>query len=116
MGLWENIVRRNQPNWCRKCKRELEVSGRRLFALPRVSVGRYMEHTDPEFYEENLYLVDRKEDIPPGMYACRAVQYRCPGCGKRVTVLNPFLPVREREKREGSVVFRGGELDDFLWY
>ena len=61
-------------------------------------------------------MVDKKSDIPPGMYACGAIQYRCPECGKRVTVLDPFLPVRDEEKHEGTVVFRGGELDDFLWW
>ena len=92
MGALGNFLRRNQPDWCKECK-----------------------HTDPEFYQENLYIVDQKADIPPGMYACGAIQYRCLGCGKRVTVLDPFLPVRDQEKHEGRVVFRNGELDDVLW-
>lgn len=93
----------------------MEKGDSRLFALPRVSVGRYAERTDPEFYRENLYPVEEKGDIPPGMYACRAIQYRCAQCGGRTTRLDPFLPVRDREKREGSIVFWDGELDDFLW-
>lgn len=115
MGLLSNFVRRHQPDWCRECKREMEKAGKQLFALPNVSVGHYAEQTDPEFYRESLYAVDQKADIPAGMYACSAIQYRCPECGKRVTVLDPFLPVREEEKHEGTVIFRDGELDDFLW-
>lgn len=115
MGLLNNFLRRHQPNWCRGCKREMEEAGRRLFALPSVSVGHYVEHTDPEFYEENLYIVDSKADIPPGMYACGAIQYHCAKCGRRVTVLDPFLPVRDQEKHEGDIVFWNGELDDILW-
>ncbi len=80
-----------------------------------VSVGHYTEEKDPEFYKKSLYIVDKKADIPPGMYACGAIQYHCPECGKRVTVLDPFLPVRDEEKHEGTIVFRNGELDDFLW-
>lgn len=115
MGLFDNFMNRHQPDWCRGCKRRMEEAHRQLFALPRVNVGHYVEHTDPEFYQKNLYIVDRKADIPAGMYACGAILYRCPGCGKRVTVLDPFLPVRDQEKHEGIVVFRNGELDDFLW-
>lgn len=115
MGLREKWLRRYRDDWCRDCRREMEQTCERLYAMPRVSVGHYVEHTDPEFYEENLCPVDAKSDIPPGMYACGAIQYRCPGCGKRTTVLSPFLPVREAAKRERSMVFRGGELDDFLW-
>lgn len=47
---------------------------------------------------------------------CGAIQYRCPECGKRVTVMDPFLPVRGEEKHEGNVVFQNGELDEFLWF
>ena len=115
MGLIDGWRKRRQANWCRGCKREMEEARRQLFAVPSMSVGHYVEHTDPEFYEENLYIVDRKADIPPGMYACEAVSYRCPACGGRVTVLDPFLPVRDQEKHEGKVVFRDGELDGFLW-
>lgn len=114
MGLLENFLRRNQPDWCRKCKRELERDGEQLFAIPKLSVGRYVEHTEPEFYRENLFAVEKKADIPAGMYACRAIQYRCPGCGRRVTALDMFLPVRDEEKHEGTVVFRDGELDGCL--
>ncbi len=115
MGLIGKWLRKYQDDWCRDCKREMEEARKQLFALPNVSVGHYTEHREPEFYEKNLYMVDKKADIPPGMYACGAIQYRCPECGKRVTVLDPFLPVRDEEKHEGSIVFRDGELDDFLW-
>lgn len=115
MGLLNSFLRRNQPNWCRACKLEMEENDKQLFALPCMSVGHYVEHTDPEFYRENLYQVDQKADIPAGMYACGAIEFRCSKCGKRVTVLDLFLPVRDQEKHEGSVVFRNGELDDILW-
>ena len=49
------------------------------------------------------------------MYACRAFLYRCPQCGRRVTILDLFLPVRSEEKHDGVVVFKQGELDDILW-
>ena len=115
MGLIDKWLRKYQDDWCRDCKRAMEKNRKQLFALPDQSVGHYTEHKDPEYYKESLHLVDKKADIPPGMYAYGAIQYRCPECGKRVTVLDPFLPVRDEEKHEGSIVFQHGELDDFLW-
>ena len=115
MGLFSRMLARPQDNWCRDCKREMEEARRRLLALPSQTVGHYVEHTDPGYYTEELCTVGGKSDIPPGMYACEAVQYRCPQCGRRVTVLDPFLPVREEEKHEGTLVFEDRALDDFLW-
>lgn len=115
MGLFSRMLARLQDNWCRDCKREMEEARRRLFALPNQTVGHYVEHTDPGYYMEELWTVDSKGDIPPGMYACGAIQYRCPQCGRRITVLDPFLPVRDKEKHEGALVFEDRALDDFLW-
>ena len=50
------------------------------------------------------------------MYACGAIWYRCPECGKRLTKLDLFLPVRDEEKHETPVLFENGELNEFLWY
>ena len=115
MGLIDKWLRRREADWCRDCKCAMEKLRRRLFALPNVSVGHYVEHREPDYYRKNLYPVERKADIPSGMYACGAIQYRCPQCGRRITVLDPFLPVRDEEKHEGNVVYQAGELDDFLW-
>ena len=115
MGLIDKWLRKYQDDWCRECRCEMETARKQLFALPGMSVGHYEEHKEAAYYREELHLVDKKADIPAGMYACGAIQYRCPQCGKRVTVLDPFLPVREEEKHEGTVVFANGEMDDFLW-
>ena len=116
MGLLDKLLAKFQDDWCGDCKCQMEKARKQLFALPGVSVGHYTQHQDPGFYRKNLYIVEKKADIPPGMYACGAIQYRCPECGKRVTVLDPFLPVRDEEKHEGNVMFEQGELDDFLWH
>lgn len=116
MGLLDKLLARFQDNWCGDCKCEMEKVRKRLFALPDMTVGHYVECKDPAYYKRELRAVDKKEDIPPGMYACGAIQYRCPECGKRVTVMDPFLPVRGEEKHEGNVVFQNGELDEFLWF
>lgn len=115
MGLIDRWLRKYQDDWCRDCKCVMEKVQKQLYALPSVTVGHYVERKDPQFYAKNLYTVDKKADIPSGIYACGAIQYRCPECGKRLTVLDPFLPVRNEEKHENSVVFRNGELDDILW-
>ena len=115
MGLLGKLFAKYQDDWCPDCRRTMEKTRKQLFAMPNVRVAHYVEHKDAEFYKKNLYIVNKKADIPPGMYACGAIQYRCPECGRRVTVLDPFLPVRDEEAHEGTVVFRDGELDDFLW-
>ena len=35
-----------------------------LFVLPKMSVSHYVEHKDADCDNENLYIVDRKADIP----------------------------------------------------
>ena len=115
MGLFDKLLAKYQDDWCGDCKCGMEKVRKQLFALPDMTVGHYVEHKDAGYYKRNLRMVDKKADIPSGMYACGAIQYRCPECARRVTVLDPFLPVRDEEKHEGTVVFRGGELDDFLW-
>lgn len=115
MGLFDKLFAKYQDDWCSECKCKMDKERKQLFALPGTTVGHYVEHTDPGFYQKNLYIVDKKADIPPGMYACGAILYRCQSCGRRVTVLDPFLPVRDEEKHEGTIAFKNGELDSFLW-
>lgn len=115
MGLIDKWLRKYQDDWCRDCGCAMEKQRKQLFALPNMTVGHYVERKDPAYYRKNLRMVDKKADIPSGIYACGAIRCRCPQCGKRVTVLDPFLPVRNEEKHEGNIVFSGGELDDFLW-
>lgn len=115
MGLLDKLLRKQQDDWCKDCKCAMEKTHKQLYALPGQYVGHYVERTDAAYYRRSLQMVEKKADIPPGMYACGAIRYRCPQCGKRVTVLDVFLPVRDEEKHEGNVVFYNGELDDFLW-
>ena len=115
MGLIDKWLRKYQDDWCRDCNCAMEKHRKQLFALPNMSVGHYVEHKDADYYKKHLHMVEKKADIPAGMYACGAIQYRCPECGKRVTVMDPFLPVRGEEKHEGTVLFEHGELDEFLW-
>ncbi|MBD5118717.1 MAG: hypothetical protein HDT37_06355 [Clostridiales bacterium] len=115
MGLIDKMLARFQDDWCKGCKREMEKARKQLFVLPGMTVGNYVRHEDAGYYKKHLRMVDKKADIPPGMYACGAIQYRCPECGKRLTKLELFLPVRDEEKHEIPVLFEHGELDDFLW-
>ncbi len=116
MGLLDKWLQKYQDDWCRDCNCAMEKLRKQLYALPCTMVGHYSEHKEPEFYRKNLCKVEKKADIPAGMYACGAIQYRCPECGKRITLLDPFLPVRGEEKHEGNILFEKGELDEFLWW
>ena len=116
MGLIDRWLQKYRDDWCRDCSCEMETLHRQLYAMPCMTVGHYSEHKEPEFFRKNLHKVEKKADIPVGMYACGAIQYRCPQCGRRVTLLDPFLPVRNEEKHESGILFERGELDAFLWW
>ena len=116
MGLFYKLLVRFQDNWCKDCKCEMEKVRKQLFALPDMTASRDVDHKHPGYYKRELRIVDKKADIPPGMYACGAIQYRCPECGRRLTKLDLFLPVRDEEKHETPVLFEHGELDEFLWH
>lgn len=100
-------------DWCKKCYTKMEIFDRHLYMLP-MSVGHYVSHSDAVYYINNLYKVNRKADIPVGMYACGITRYTCGKCGYKLTKLSIFLPVRDQEKHEEFVYFDNGELDSFL--
>lgn len=77
-------------------------------------VGHYVAHKDADYYKKNLVPVDKKADIPTGMYACGIIEYKCPKCCHRAVKLSIFLPVRDQEKPEDAYLFENGEMDDFL--
>lgn len=91
----------------------MDEVNRSLYMLP-MYVGNYVSHKDANYYKKNLRKVDRKKDIPPGVYACGIISYKCPKCSHRMVKLSIFLPVRDQEKYEDFIYFENGELDDFL--
>lgn len=115
MGLFRNLREKFHDDWCSECTAEMETIRRQLYALPTMTVGHYVRHEDPEYYKKHLVPVDKKAEIPTGMYACGITAYRCPQCGHRAVKLSVFLPVRDVEKAEQGLYFEHGEMDDFLW-
>lgn len=114
MGLLRKMRAAFHDDWCPQCQEEMEKRRRRLFALPQY-VGHYESHQEPDYYRRKLVPVQRKAEIPTGMYACGAEEFACPLCGYRHVRLTIFLPVRDQEKFEDAVFFKEGELDGFLW-
>lgn len=113
MGLLQNLRARFCDDYCDRCKTKAPVAGQRLFALP-MTVGNYCSHKDASYYLRNLHPVSGKADIPAGYYACNAIRYRCADCGRQFVKLSIFLPVREQEKFEESLLFREGELNEMV--
>lgn len=110
MGIFDGLMKRFQNNWCKGCKAEMSTSAKQLYWMP-MTVGHYVDHKDAGYYLKNLRPIMNKAQIPAGYYACDISVYRCPGCGKRITVAAPFLQVRNEEKTEISRIFENGELD-----
>ena len=115
MGLFRNFRQIFHDDWCSQCTAVMEVRRRQLYAMPEQTVGHYISHKEPEYYKKHLIPVEKKADIPTGMYACGIIAYRCPECGHRAVKLSIFLPVRGEEKSQEGLYFEAGELDDFLW-
>ena len=115
MGFIRKLREKFHDDWCSECTSEMEVIRRQLYALPTMTVGHYVRHEEPEYYKKHLVPVEKKAEIPTGMYACGITAYRCPQCGHRAVKLSVFLPVRAEEKAEQGLYFEHGEMDDFLW-
>ncbi len=115
MGLIRKLRGKFHDDWCSCCTSEMEVIYKQLYALPTMSVDHYVSHREPEYFKEHLVKVARKAEVPPGIYACGIVAYRCPECAHRAVRLTIFLPVRDQEKWEDEICFENGEMDEFIW-
>lgn len=115
MALFRKLREKFHDDWCSECTTEMEIIRKQLYAMPEQRVGHFVPHREPEYYIKHLIPVERKAEIPTGMYACGIIAYRCPQCGHRAVKLSAFLPVRDEEKVEQNLYFEHGELDPFLW-
>ncbi len=113
--MFRRLREKFHDDWCSQCTAQMDVVKKRLFALPTMTVGHYVSHREGEYLVRNLVPVERKAEIPTGMYACGLIAYRCPECGHRSVKAQIFLPVRDMEKTEESILFERGEVDSLLW-
>lgn len=114
MGIFKKAKAWLLDDWCTGCTEQMKLQKKQLFALPSMTVGHFVDHDDPNYFETNCVKVAKKADIPPGCYACGAYLYQCPKCQKKVVKLTIFLPVRDQEQTDGVHVFENGELVDFI--
>ncbi|EOS23851.1 hypothetical protein C806_02637 [Lachnospiraceae bacterium 3-1] len=115
MGIFRKMRAAFHDDWCNLCQSEMDVMHKQLYAMPDVTVDHYVSHESADYYRKHLVPVEKKAQIPAGMYACGFHIYRCPNCGHRRTKLTTFLPVRDQEKIEEILFFDHGELDDFIY-
>lgn len=101
-------------DWCRQCTEKMELTKKQLYMLPQV-VGHYISHNDAQYYKKKLVKVNKKSEIPVGYYACGMYRYCCPKCDSKLVKLTIFLPVRDEEKYEDTILFQNGELDNFIY-
>lgn len=115
MGFLRKLRHRFHDDWCSRCYSEMNTVKKQLYMLPDMMVGHYVRHEDAGYYKTHLVKVEKKAEIPTGIYACGIHNYRCPECGHRAVRLTVFLPVREEEKLEQLLYFENGEMDSFGW-
>lgn len=113
MSFFRKIKGLFHEDWCPTCNGEMSLYEKQLFLLNE-TVSHYKEQRDPKYFIKNLVKVNRKSEIPPGMYACGIKTYWCSQCGKKIVFVQVFLPVRDMEKQEDAFYFENGELDQFL--
>ncbi len=113
MGIFKKAKAWFLDDWCTECTTEMQTRKKQLFLLP-MTVGHFVDHDDYQYYLDNLTKVNKKADIPTGVYACGAHLYQCPKCQKKVVKLTLFLPVRDQEQLDGVHVFTDQAMIDFL--
>ena len=113
MAFFKRMRVKFHDDWCEDCLEKMQRVKKQLFYMPQ-SVGHYIRHEDAAYYVKSLIPVEKKADIPTGMYACGMYVYRCMQCGVRYVKLTPFLPVRGEEKNELPLMFMKGELNELL--
>ena len=113
MGLIKKIKALFHEDWCTKCQSTMNKTWEQIFMLP-MTVGHYISHRDAKYYRDNLVKVENKTSIPSGIYACTIKKYLCQNCGHNIVLLSVFLPVRDQEKLEETIMFQNGELDSFI--
>lgn len=114
MGLLQKFKAALKDDWCGHCACAMDLQQKQLYALPSMTVGHYQTIEDPNYYLQNLVKVNKKAEIPVGIYACGTYLYNCPQCGKTVAKLVVFLPVRDQEQVDGAYLFENQTLIDFL--
>lgn len=114
MNFMKQIWARFHPDSCSSCQCPMEMVKKQLYAIPGMSVGYFAPMEDACYFKKALVKVEKKADIPTGIYACGIHHFRCPQCGRNLTKLTIFLPVRDQEMVEQVLYFKNGELDDFL--
>lgn len=113
MGFLRKVQSIFHDDWCQDCTAAMDLRKKQLFALP-MTVGHYVEHDDPNYFLQNLTKVDKKADIPTGLYACGSYLYHCPKCNKEIVKLTIFLPVRDQEQVETSYLYSDPDLIKFI--
>lgn len=113
MSILKKIKGLFHEDWCPICNTEMSLYDKQLFMLNE-TVSHYISTRDVKYFEKNLIKVNKKSEIPPGIYACGIKTYWCSDCGKKIVLVQVFLPVRDYEKQEDSFYFENGELDEFL--
>lgn len=110
MGFFDKVKAKFKDDWCEKCTKPMDLKKKQLFMLPGLMVGHYVQHDDPNYYVQNMVKVNKKADIPSGVYACGTYVYHCNECQRDVVKIVVFLPVRDQEQVEEAFLYEDPDL------
>ncbi len=113
MNWIKKIKSKFKDDICEACGGDCRVTYKQLYLMDQ-TVGHYVRHENASYYKKNLYKIEKKSDIPSGVYACGITEYTCDDCHKNLVKLAIFLPVRDQEMYETPIYFKNGEMDDFI--
>ncbi len=113
MGLLDKLLRKVSFDYCKNCKKDMDIIKKKLYVLP-MYVGQTLKPENAESYLiQNASPVESKQEIPKGQYACGLRVHRCSSCGKIAESVELFLPVNGKEMTERYFLFEPGTIYKF---
>ncbi len=111
MGLFDKLLKKAGPTWCKTCKNERDLIAKQLYFMPKTVSSTMPAAEDFQYFLDNLVPIKTKSEIPTSFCAAGLKRYRCPTCGASRDFLEVFMPVRGEERFITAYHFYNGELN-----
>lgn len=111
MGLLDNIIKRFSYDYCKECKRDMEVIKLKIYSLPLNCSCKLDFGTKFEVFETKAELINEISEIPTGFLGAYAKIYRCDNCFKQKEAFEIFLPVRGQIVPKLNIEVEEGKLN-----
>ncbi len=111
MGVFDKLLKKMGPSWCKDCKTQTDIIKKQLYFIPITVSQKLPDEKDYQYLLSKLVPINDKSEIPAGFCAALLKRFRCPSCSKKRDYLELFLPVRNEERFLAGYHYKNGELD-----